>query len=631
MQKNIAFFTSDWNYQLVNRFLEGMEQFLELNPDVNISVFDEFGVYGSENPQDSKDEFFYLPDLTRFDGVILEGNQSWPGEMRQKFADYAKGLGLPVVSINYQLQGVTFVGTDNFEAEKEITEHVIRAHGARKLLFVRGLRRSEEAQSREQGFLAACRENGVGQEHYTILDGSWSKQSGWDAAETILQEHGYDAESLPDAAILSNDDMAVGFCDCMKKYGVRVPEDIIVTGFDNLTIGAFHEPRLCTIERDYPGITYTALTVLKERIEGNGGNGSDCIYSPHRLINSASCGCPNDAGDIVRLKKNYHEQELYMQNYYRQQSAMDRAMLNAEDLNDFMDTFEKFAPVLGARNVYLMVNAGYLRQYEREHPDGAYTGQAEMMAVSGEYANLFSLHDGTHVYSEFSAKNMIPEGVPSENRLMVFCPLHYNKVHLGYVVLDGRSPSIEFNFLQTTLMLMENAMENIRRTHLLKQLNHRLHTLYVKDPLTGLYNRIGLERFGAPMFERLRKEGKAVRFCFMDVDNMKEINAIYGYEMGDTALRMLADSVTAICGEEGCFGMRYGSDEFLILGETDVDHFGERLEDAANQAAKDSGYPFRLRVSLGQYVLNADEKLSLEACINKAGQKMIEDKKEHNA
>ena len=47
MQKNIAFFTSDWNYQLVNRFLEGMEQFLELNPDVNISVFDEFGVYGS--------------------------------------------------------------------------------------------------------------------------------------------------------------------------------------------------------------------------------------------------------------------------------------------------------------------------------------------------------------------------------------------------------------------------------------------------------------------------------------------------------------------------------------------------------------------------------------------------------
>ena len=39
MQKNIAFFTSDWNYQLVNRFLEGMEQFLELNPDVKNLVY----------------------------------------------------------------------------------------------------------------------------------------------------------------------------------------------------------------------------------------------------------------------------------------------------------------------------------------------------------------------------------------------------------------------------------------------------------------------------------------------------------------------------------------------------------------------------------------------------------------
>jgi diguanylate cyclase (GGDEF)-like protein len=278
-----------------------------------------------------------------------------------------------------------------------------------------------------------------------------------------------------------------------------------------------------------------------------------------------------------------------------------------------------------------MINAGYLRQYERERIDGEYSGQAELMAVAGEMAGSMKLNEGTHVYSEFSAKNMLPEGIPSRNRLMIFCPLHYNQVHLGYVALDGRSPSIEFNFLQTTLMLMENAMENIRRTHLLKQLNHRLHTLYVKDPLTGLYNRIGLERFGAPMFDRLRKEGKDVRFCFMDVDNMKEINAIYGYEMGDTALRMLADSVSAICSEEGCFGMRYGSDEFLLLGETDGDHIGERLEDAANKAAKDSGYPFRLRISLGQFVLSADEKLSLEACINKAGQKMIEDKKNHSA
>lgn len=631
MRKKIAFFTSDWNYQLVNRFLEGMEQFLEMNPDVDISVFDEFGVYGSDEPQEASDEFFYLPDLTRYDGVILEGNQSWPGEMRQKFADHVMGFGLPAVSINYQLQGVTFVGTDNFEAEKEVTEHVIRAHGARKLLFVTGLMRSAEAQSREQGFLAACRENGIGSASYRIVEGNWSRQCGYDTAEDLLLENGYDVSRLPDAAILSNDEMAVGFCDRMKEGGVRVPEDIIVTGFDNLTIGAFHDPRLCTIERDYPGITYTALSVLKERIEGGNGGGSDCIYSPYRLKNSASCGCPNDADDIQRLKRDYHKQETYMQKFYRSQSAMDRAVLGADNLSDFIDTFEKFAPVLGARNVYLVLNAEYLRQYERARLGGEYSEQAELMAVSGADAGSLVKNEGTHVYCEFAAKDMLPEAIPTENRLMIFCPLHNDRIHVGYVALDGRSPSIEFNFLQTTLMLMENAMENIRRTHLLKQLNHRLHNLYVKDPLTGLYNRIGLERYGVPLFERLSGEDKAVRICFLDIDNMKEINAVYGYEMGDTALRMMADSINAIGSEEGCFAMRYGSDEFLLLGEIVADGLDEKLIDAVNRAAKDNGYPFRLQVSLGQYVLNAGEKASLQTCINRAGQNMNAVKKLHHS
>jgi diguanylate cyclase (GGDEF) domain len=53
--------------------------------------------------------------------------------------------------------------------------------------------------------------------------------------------------------------------------------------------------------------------------------------------------------------------------------------------------------------------------------------------------------------------------------------------------------------------------------------------LYITDPLTGLFNRFGLEQKGRLLFDGLMKEGKTAYICFIDIDDLKKINDLYGH------------------------------------------------------------------------------------------------------
>ncbi len=89
--------------------------------------------------------------------------------------------------------------------------------------------------------------------------------------------------------------------------------------------------------------------------------------------------------------------------------------------------------------------------------------------------------------------------------------------------------------------------------------------LSVRDPLTGLANRAGIELVAAPMIEHARRSGQAVHCLYIDVDGMRTVNEAAGLSGGDAVLREVAEIVQA-CVRGTDVVARWTGDEFVVVG-----------------------------------------------------------------
>lgn len=86
----------------------------------------------------------------------------------------------------------------------------------------------------------------------------------------------------------------------------------------------------------------------------------------------------------------------------------------------------------------------------------------------------------------------------------------------------------------------------------------------LRDPLTGLTNRLGLQRYGPTLLQRTAARGRIPWFLLIDVDWFKGVNDRAGHAMGDTALREVANLLQYECREEDVI-CRWAGDEFVVL------------------------------------------------------------------
>ncbi len=153
----------------------------------------------------------------------------------------------------------------------------------------------------------------------------------------------------------------------------------------------------------------------------------------------------------------------------------------------------------------------------------------------------------------------------------------------------------------------------------------RVRELVIKDDQTESYNRRYLDSFMGEEVERARRYGTVLSVIFFDLDNLKEINSLYGHAAGSGALRELAKRVmAAIRGSDKLF--RYGGDEFcVVLPETDAVgayELAERLRQtiAARPFEVEPGREASLTASLGVacFPLHGDSAAGLMTAADQA-------------
>jgi len=618
----IAFLTVDWNYELVENTLHGLLQYTVDHPDVQICVFDCFGKDLGNDKDRSEYSIFRLPDLSGFDGMLIQSNQIIWQDARKEVERLVMESGIPAVAIGCELEGCTLVHFDNQKAQYAMAEHMIREHGARRLVYLTGNmdNGSPEGQERLDGFLDACRDNGIPDKDLEIIRCTWRTADGVSVARRWIQSK----EPLPDAFVCANDEMALGLMETLQESGIRVPRDVLVCGFDNLTSAELSSPRLSTVHTDHSKMDYFAADVLMCKIRDEVKR--DRIPFNFELICSESCGCHNTPRRGL-IRDLYFQQTRFLRTFYVQQDQMAEDLFEAEDLPDLMQIISKNHSIFGCDDIYLCINQYYFDNYDKSMwPDYAERFDSTMVL----YNSGIEERHGDDDMIRFPTADLLPESLMEKESFLMFYPLHYNTYSIGYLVLDGICTAAKLNLHESILNFLEIAIENVRKKSLLHNLNDTLDDLYVHDALTGLFNRFGLDRYGLQRFDDLLASEGSVQVLFIDMDDMKSINDRYGHEAGDVALKASARLLQRVCSADA-FIMRYGGDEFIIIDTGRIRRLDEMILEAADEYNRSSGMPFSLGFSVGVMRTNAQERLPMDDCIKKADSRMYKVKQKRKA
>lgn len=207
---------------------------------------------------------YFVDDREHFDKVLplimkyrVDGIISSLSLLSPEAAAECTQMDIPIVTTNgkSEVESVSSVCSDNFEGGKKIAELFLEK-GAMRFGYAGG-KESFANTERRRGYLETLKDNGISE--VIEFTGIFQTVGGCLAARQMLG-----AGAIPDAVFCANDLMAVGFIETARsEFGLNVPEDLMVAGFDNLDCTAWPSIGLTTIDPDTDGMAECAIQLLK--------------------------------------------------------------------------------------------------------------------------------------------------------------------------------------------------------------------------------------------------------------------------------------------------------------------------------------------------------------------------------
>lgn len=619
IKRKLAVFANGWGIDYVQNFLSGVSEITSQN-DTDIFIFMDFSAkddYTKANIGESN--IFRLPDLKDFDFAIFMTNSFNLQEEIDYIYRSIMEARIPAISLEYSLNGIPCIQTDNYSGMRELTTHLIQEHGARHIVFVSGPKDHYENSVRLRAVQDVMRENGLTLSDKDILYGRWSREPSMELAAQWTEEHGHP----PDAFICANDMMALGVCAGMKSIGYRVPEDVLVTGFDRVKLGQEAQPPLATIGRDWHTMGTTAMQLLLDKY--NGGEIPENTIIPARFIRRESCGC---AVAEYSLPHQTSDALSYDSHFRRIHWAVKETNSSQQLYNSLKRIFQQDNWIEG-KNFMLCLENEFFRIQENDE-NLKTTGYSDDLDVICALNNGIARPHQIMSYRDamFRAANTNPEPAT-----YIFVPLHNDERAYGFAMLSRNVDVMTDHYLYIWTRQLNLCLEQVRRNITIAMLTQKLTDLSVTDVLTGAYNRAGCEQIAYPMLEELHRLGKEGIIMLADIDRMKLINDQYGHASGDLALRTIVSVLRSQLPSDWVI-CRIGGDEFFIGGSlTDSDEPEQLIENVSEklkQEIRRLQIPFPLGISIGYIRIAPDENLDIESKMREADQQMYLIKNKHH-
>jgi LacI family transcriptional regulator len=212
---------------------------------------------------------------------------------------------IPVVLLagRGDLDSAITVRVDNEQAMRSLVEHLSKVHGVNRFGFVTGANESPDSVSRAAAVRQFVAEFGGSLGDVDCLQADWTSSGG----ELAMLARMKDPAALPEAFICANDQTAVGVIFALRTGGLRVPEDLAITGFDDISLTRYFSPTLTTIRQSGRILGEVAIDALVAMLDDSRVT-QRTIVLPTELIVRESCGCVEDTKSVAKVAGALHAQ-----------------------------------------------------------------------------------------------------------------------------------------------------------------------------------------------------------------------------------------------------------------------------------------------------------------------------------
>ncbi|MBQ6588984.1 MAG: GGDEF domain-containing protein [Butyrivibrio sp.] len=583
-------------------------------PEHDCSLFiyamnSEIGIIENHTPEV---EVYDLIPYNKVDVVVVMNEKIKSRSVCQSIIDKSNAAGVPVLVVDGHYENVSTVNYDYLGGFEKVLIHMFEHHKVKKPHFMAGHRNNAFSNERIELFKKYMTKYNLPFDDSMVSYGDfWALPCRAATAELLKRDE------LPDSIICANDIMAINVCDVLKENGIRVPEDILVSGFDGIDEAFISSPGITTAICDKGELAHTVMGALDEILAGkrNVIKWIEPVFIPNE-----SCDCPRKDLHVTATVSDlnnlfyHHEDEIHaLQNIISK-------MLVGEDVKKSIryvkENHARHAKVIVEKSCFDLENNFFYDDVEK-----------------GDKMVIYDSYDDTDRSYPYNPDEIVPnlkELIQTGQPLVFNCLLYMNKC-LGFVCYTyPRMMLIDYNQTPNLTNCFEMSIGGYVVNMYQKYLRDKVREMYQNDALTGLYNRLAFRSLIDEILSKPERIGQKITVIMMDLNNLKQINDTLGHMVGDKAIKAVATALKESCPDDALC-VRAGGDELLgvIIGDCDVAQITGGIERNLENASKELG--ISVSASTGVYTTLYEEGMDIGKIINIADERMYEMKRKIKA
>ena len=598
-------------------------------------------IYWEEDRQAAEKYVFNLIPYDFVDAVIIMDEKIKSHKIAHKIIDASNSHNVPVIISDGRYENASCINFDYEAGFEKVVRHVIEYHHVKKPHMMAGQPDNDFSNRRIEVFKKVLKENEIEFDDSMISYGYFWADPCRKATEELLKR-----DELPEAVICANDIMAITVIEMFKASGISVPKDVIISGFDGYDEIYFTSPKITTASCDIISLAEATAEVTLEAVKRHENISHNIIPV---FIPNESCGCSehvehpqmlqdwfkesfsrhNDDNRVLKrltakmqISQNPGAMVSHLECYKTDNllTVVDKNCFNS-DINYFTDTETDEAP------------KDFILIYDSEHPEKYKEDTFSLNNDNNELSVSEEISSSENVLSPAIRDRVIElagRGYP-----LIFNALDYMGKAYGFVCYFF--PDYYINNYSNTINATNAIGTGIGgyiNIQYQRALLEKMDEMYRRDPLTGLYNRIGFQN----EFKKLRANPKykdaKITVIMSDLDGLKFINDNFGHANGDNAITQVANALFNSV-PENSLSTRFGGDEVfsVIFDDCDAELIIKRIEEYLINYNKESGKEYNVSTSCGYITTVLSDDFDLTQAVKDADDKMYDCKRykyEHN-